>query len=245
MNGRAGRQPLVYPGIVKDGAHPGDGHAYGRRAFLGLLAGGVSALWWGAPVWNAVEGGFRSLFSEVGGTVTGGWRIYSVQYPYPEFDPATWRLTIDGLVEQPLELGYDDLLALPRADQVSDFRCVTGWGVENVRWAGVRFVDLLREARPLGSATWVEFGSGEEAYVDGLALEHVLAPDVMLAYELDGAPLSRPHGSPARVVIPQMYGYKGVKWCNRVTLVDHEVIGYWEHRGYDRDAWVGRSNGAA
>ena len=65
----------------------------------------------------------------------------------------------------------------------------------------------------------------------------------MLAYELDGRPLSRAHGAPARVVIPEMYGYKGVKWVSRMEVLDHEPTGYWERHGYDRDAWVGRSNG--
>ena len=67
----------------------------------------------------------------------------------------------------------------------------------------------------------------------------------MLALEMDGKPLSRPHGSPARVVIPEMYGYKGVKWLTRIELVDHQPTGYWEGLGYDQNAWVGRSNGYA
>jgi DMSO/TMAO reductase YedYZ molybdopterin-dependent catalytic subunit len=66
---------------------------------------------------------------------------------------------------------------------------------------------------------------------------------VLLAYELDGKPLSRDHGAPVRVVIPDMYGYKGVKWVERIDLVPEPEPGYWEVRGYDSDAWVGRSNG--
>ena len=65
----------------------------------------------------------------------------------------------------------------------------------------------------------------------------------MLAYEMDGKPLNREHGAPVRVVIPDMYGYKNVKWVERIELVaDAASLGYWEQRGYDRDAWVGRSN---
>jgi DMSO/TMAO reductase YedYZ molybdopterin-dependent catalytic subunit len=221
----------------------GDARPYGRRAFLALVAGGVSALWWGGPVWSAISGGVERLLTGVGAPVSGGWRIYAVAYPYPDFDPATWRLRVDGLVERPLELSYDDLRALPQSEHVADFHCVTGWSVEGVRWTGVSFADLLAAARPRPEATWLELGSGEEPYADGIELETASLPGVMVAYELDGAPLSRPHGAPARAVIPQMYGYKGVKWLNRVTLVDREVIGFWEHRGYDRDAWVGRSNG--
>jgi DMSO/TMAO reductase YedYZ molybdopterin-dependent catalytic subunit len=65
----------------------------------------------------------------------------------------------------------------------------------------------------------------------------------MLAYELDGKPLSRPHGAPARVVLPEMYGYKGVKWLTRMEFVARQPEGFWEQHGYDQDAWVGRSNG--
>ena len=64
----------------------------------------------------------------------------------PRFDPATWRLTIDGLVDQPQILDYEQLRALPAAEQVSTFHCVTGWTVSNVHWRGVRFADLLAAA---------------------------------------------------------------------------------------------------
>jgi DMSO/TMAO reductase YedYZ molybdopterin-dependent catalytic subunit len=65
----------------------------------------------------------------------------------------------------------------------------------------------------------------------------------MLAYEMDGKPLSRPHGAPVRLVIPDMYGYKSVKWVNRIELGTTLQRGYWEQNGYDVDAWLGRSNG--
>ena len=172
-----------------------------------------------------------------------GWRIYTVAATMPIFDPATWRLRIDGLVEQPQELTYQDLLALPRAEQVSDFHCVTGWSVKNVHWAGVRFRDLLAAAKPLPTAGALAFVSAEKPYVDSLTLEQAHLPDVMLAHEMDATPLSRPHGAPVRVVIPEMYGYKNTKWVERIVLTPRAVDGYWEVRGYDRNAWVGRSNG--
>ena len=133
--------------------------------------------------------------------------------------------------------------ALPRAEQVSNFHCVTGWSVPNVRWGGVRFHDLLALAQPLPSAKAIRFVSLEQPYNDSLSLDQALLPNVMLAYDMDGQPLSRPHGAPARVVIPEMYGYKGVKWLTRMELVDHQPTGYWEGLGYDQNAWVGRSNG--
>jgi DMSO/TMAO reductase YedYZ molybdopterin-dependent catalytic subunit len=172
-----------------------------------------------------------------------GWRIYTVASEMPDIDPAAYRLRIDGLVQRPVTYTLADLKRLPRAEQVSDFHCVTGWSVEDVRWAGVRFEHLLAEARPLSGAVWFRFISAEVPYDDILSFEQVFLPDVMLAYEMDGKPLTRAHGSPTRVVMPRMYGYKNVKWVDRIEVRREFQPGFWEQRGYDSDAWVGGSNG--
>jgi DMSO/TMAO reductase YedYZ molybdopterin-dependent catalytic subunit len=216
----------------------------GRLAFLGLLAGGASSLVWAARVSGFVSP-FTSAFSQLLGNLlpVGGWRIYTISGSMPIFYPNSYRLEIGGLVRKPRSLSYDDLLALPRVHQVSTFHCVTGWVVKDVHWSGVRFKHLLDLVEPLPSATALNFVSLEVPYTDSLTLEQVGLHDVMLALEMDGEPLSRPHGSPARVVIPEMYGYKGVKWLTRIELVAHQPTGYWEGLGYDQNAWVGHSNG--
>jgi len=218
--------------------------AYGRRGFLLLVAGGVSSLAWAGPA-SRVLSPLTSAASQLAGDLlpVGGWRIYTISGTMPVFDSASWRLEINGLVERPRSLGYDELRALPRAEQVSTFHCVTGWSVKDVRWAGVRFQQLFDLVRPLPAATAVRFISAERPYEDSLTLEQLRIRDAMLAYELDGQPLSRPHGAPARVVLPEMYGYKGVKWLTRMEFVARQPEGYWEQHGYDQDAWVGRSNG--
>jgi DMSO/TMAO reductase YedYZ molybdopterin-dependent catalytic subunit len=213
----------------------GENRRYGRRAFLGTTALGISSLVWGGSAW-------RALAQVLPPQLVPGWRIYTVASTMPEFDPATWRLTIDGLVDRPGTLTYESLLRLPRAEQVSTFHCVTGWTVKNVHWAGVRFADVLATAGIQQAASVLTFTSAEEPYVDTLTLDQARLPDAMLAYELDGKPLSRAHGAPVRVVIPEMYGYKGVKWVARITAGIEASPGYWEQRGYDTDAWVGRSN---
>jgi DMSO/TMAO reductase YedYZ molybdopterin-dependent catalytic subunit len=206
---------------------------------------GLSSLAWGGAAFDLVDKStllvpesVRSLlpFGE-------GWRIYAINEPYPRFDRAAWRLEIDGLVRRPLTLSYDDLLALPQARQTSDFHCVTGWSVDDVHWQGVRFADLLGPAEPLPAARAVRFVSAERPYVDSLTLPQALAGDAMLAHGMDGDPLTRPHGAPSRLVMPRMYGYKGVKWVERITLTDRAEDGYWQQRGYDRDAWIAGSNG--
>ena len=217
---------------------------YGRGAFLLLLGGGLSSLAWGTKA-SGVLSPLTSAFSQLVGNIfpVGGWRIYTISGSMPIFDPKTWRLEIGGLVKKPRSFTYDELLALPRAHQVNDFHCVTGWTVRNVRWSGVRFSHLLDQVEPLPQAKAIRFVSLEQPYNDSLSLGQLHLPDVMLALEMDGEPLTRPHGSPARVVIPEMYGYKGVKWLTRIEMVAHQPTGYWEGLGYDQNAWVGRSNG--
>ena len=103
---------------------------------------------------------------------------------------------------------------------------------------------ILREAGLKQTAKALRFVSLEEPYDDSLTLDQAFLPDVMLALEMDGKPVSRAHGGPVRLVIPDMYGYKSVKWVGRIEALDTtDHLGYWEQRGYDVDAWLGRSNG--
>ncbi len=225
------------------GPEPGS-KPYGRLAFLALLAGGISSLGWASKVSGYVSP-FTSGFSQLLGNLfpVGGWRIYTISGSMPIFDPNAYTLQIDGLVRKPRSFTYEELLALPRDHQVSTFHCVTGWTVSHVHWSGIRFKHLLDLVEPLPSAKALRFVSLEVPYDDSLTLDQVYLHDVMVALSMDGAPLTRPHGSPARVVIPEMYGYKGVKWLTRIELVATQPTGYWEGLGYDQDAWVGDSNG--
>jgi len=211
---------------------------YGRGLFLATVAGGLTSLVWGKGLWGHVQGAVPSV-----PLVPSGWRIYTVASTMPTFDPATWRLEVGGLVDAPASFGYDELRALPRTTEVRDFHCVTGWTVKNVRWTGVRLTDLFARVKPQPKAQGVTFVSAEVPYVDALTLQQASLPDVLLAYEMDGKPLAREHGAPVRLVMPKMYGYKNVKWVSRIELAETAGDGYWEQLGYDRDAWVGRSNG--
>jgi DMSO/TMAO reductase YedYZ molybdopterin-dependent catalytic subunit len=216
----------------------------GRGVFLATVGAGLSSLVWGKAAWEGVSGAVTPLASGVAPFLpTTGWRIYSVSDHLPVFEPASWRLGVSGLVGRPLSLDHRELRQLPAVEQVSTFHCVTGWTVKNVRWKGVRIAEILARARPHPSARALRFVSAEKPYDDYLTLEQASLHDVLLAYEQDGKPLSRAHGAPLRLVIPEMYGYKNVKWLERIELVPHAGDGYWEALGYDRDAWVGRSNG--
>ena len=239
-------QRLFIDPLVRDTDDSGvkDEQRLGRAAFLGVTAAGLSSLIWGRAAWESASGLLPRSVGEVLPAPTGGWRIYTVAASMPRFDPHTYRLHVDGLVRNPVSLTLADLQALPVAEQVSDFRCVTGWRVEDVRWTGVRIRDVLAGAGPLGAGAALSFVSAERPYVDSLTLEQALLPDVMLAWGMDGRPLAREHGAPLRLVMPRMYGYKSVKWVERIVVTRQPVVGYWEERGYDRDAWIGRSNAA-
>jgi DMSO/TMAO reductase YedYZ molybdopterin-dependent catalytic subunit len=216
---------------------------YGRGLFLATVVGGVSSLVWGKSVWGHVSSAIGPVESLVPLVPTNGWRIYTVSGSMPTFDPATWRMTVGGGVKRPVSFSYDELRALPRVDQISTFHCVTGWTVQNVHWGGVRIADVLAKAGPNADAHALEFVSAETPYTDYLTMKQASLHDVLLAYEMDGKPLPQEHGAPVRLVIPDMYGYKNVKWLNAINVVPTAEDGYWEALGYDRDAWVGRSNG--
>lgn len=215
----------------------------GRAAFLGTVAAGVG----GIAMFSRFGGGVGSSLASLGDNLgvaaivpTGGWRIYNVKDPMPTFDPATYSLTIDGNVENPVTLTWSDVQGTDMATQVTDFHCVTGWSVDKVHWRGITAQTILDLVKPRPPAQNVNFQSLEEPYFDQLTMKQFKLPSVMLATEMDGKPLTRPHGAPMRLVIPQMYGYKGVKWLSKITFENEPTLGFWETRGYDADAWVGK-----
>jgi DMSO/TMAO reductase YedYZ molybdopterin-dependent catalytic subunit len=151
---------------------------------------------------------------------------------------ADWRLKVGGLVGKPLELAYDDLARFPRTAQTSALHCVEGWSVADLRWEGIRLAALLEAVEPLAAAAWVTFDTFPGVYRESLSLEQARLADVLLAYRLGDAPLTDDLGFPLRLVVPRMYGYKSVKWVDRITLSDKREAGYWVARGYPADAWL-------
>jgi DMSO/TMAO reductase YedYZ molybdopterin-dependent catalytic subunit len=225
-----------------------DGTPIGRRVFLGLAAFGVSGIVWGSKAAGLMERllgpvAVRDGSGLLGLLPTGRFRIYSVTGRLPDRAPAEWRLDVGGLVGAPYTIGYDELLRMPAVELTKDFQCVTGWRVPQVRWQGVRLADVIARAAPEAAATAVEFESFDGAYTETLTLEQARRDDVIVAYELDGKPISSAHGGPVRLYVAPMYGYKSLKWLQRITLVAQPRPGYWEQQGYDVDAWIGRSNG--
>lgn len=160
------------------------------------------------------------------------FRIRSIEKS-PPFDPDNWTLTIDGLVDGPHVISFNELLKLENEEQTSDFHCVEGWSVDDVAWKGVRLKTLFDMVALKPEAKFVTFHSASGQYKDSLSVEEATEPGVLLAYEMYGEPLPQEQGRPLRLVIPRMFGYKGVKWVNRITLTETQEIGYWVARGYN------------
>jgi DMSO/TMAO reductase YedYZ molybdopterin-dependent catalytic subunit len=224
------------------------GTPVGRRVFLGLLGVGAAGVLLGARVQDWLEREVGPLISKDGTGLAsllpiGRFRIYTVTGGLPSRSRDKYTLKVEGLVDQPFEIGYRELVAMKPTLLTRDIQCVTGWRVSEVEWKGVRLADLLDRAGVQDRATALKFHSFDGAYTESLTLAQARRDDVIVAYELEGSPLSDEHGGPARLYVAPMYGYKSCKWLDRIELTEKVEEGYWEVRGYDVDGWVGRSNG--
>jgi DMSO/TMAO reductase YedYZ molybdopterin-dependent catalytic subunit len=171
--------------------------------------------------------------------LTAGWPVLHVGSAPADPDRGTWRVTVTGRVRSRTVLTVAELRErLPVVRRTSDLHCVTGWSRLDNDWEGVRLADLLDLAAPRPEATHL-VASGHPAYAANLDLGAARADDVLVAWAHDGAPLDRAHGGPLRLVVPARYGWKSVKWLTELRLLDRDVRGYWEERGYHdvADPW--------
>jgi DMSO/TMAO reductase YedYZ molybdopterin-dependent catalytic subunit len=209
---------------------------------LGIVGGstlqrGVSAVL--NPIQSSDPTGLTSLIPG-----HDGFRVYTVTNGFPSESTATYRLSVDGMVDRPMSLSFADLRAMPATSLVRDFQCVTGWRVPNVHWTGVPLSALLDRAGVRPGAQALRFESFDGTYTESLTLAEGRRPDVIVAYSMLGRPVSTAHGGPVRLYVAPMYGYKSCKWLSRISVVDRVEPGFWEQGGdYDVEAWVGRSNG--
>jgi DMSO/TMAO reductase YedYZ molybdopterin-dependent catalytic subunit len=184
-----------------------------------------------------------------------GLHYVLTHYDIPAVDPATWRLEVDGAVRRPLTLDLAALQALPRHTVRVTMECAGNgraaleprplsqpWldgAVGTADWTGVRLGDLLAEAGLLDQAVDVVLTGAdhgiergvEQDYQRGLHLAEAMTADVLVADEMNGAPLPVQHGFPARVVVPGWYGMGNVKWLRRITVATERFDGF-QNRAY-------------
>jgi len=161
-------------------------------------------------------------------------------------DPAAWRLHATGAAGRSREFTLEDIKALPRAEQVTELKCIEGWSTV-VHWAGARLVDLAaatglatRDGRPFRPGAdpgdllgYAGLATPDGRYYVGLDMAAALHPQTLLCYELDGRPLTPAHGAPLRLVIPVKYGIKNIKGVGTLAFTDRRPADYWAERGYD------------
>ena len=160
----------------------------------------------------------------------------------PEISLDTWKLEVGGLVENPFTLTWDQFLALPQTDDVSDFHCVTTWSRYDNRWRGVRFRTIAELAVPRAAAAFVlctgyDFLPGADIpYTVNVPLARAVDDDVLLVHTWEGKPLPREHGGPCRMITPKLYAWKGTKWIRKIDFLANDRQGFWEVRGYSNSA---------
>ena len=208
-------------------------------ASLGVLGLRLLPDWYHA-IFNPPEAGLRGLSMEI--TPIENFYIVSKNFGDPVVDEHGWTLSIDGAVDKPMNLSLSDLRALPSATEYVTLACISnnvgGDLMSTGSFTGVRLRELLALANPRTNGTWAAF-KARDGYAESLAMSLINgAPEVLVAYDLDGAPLPNAHGFPARIVLPGHYGMKGPKWLDSIQLVDHESGGYWEMQGWDHNAVV-------
>jgi DMSO/TMAO reductase YedYZ molybdopterin-dependent catalytic subunit len=221
-----------------------DGAPVGRRAVLGLLVVGAAGVLGGnwlqnqlarllGPIEYRDPTGLIALLP-LGQT----FRLYSVTGSVPVRTATTYRLDVFGLVDRTVSYTLADLHGMPQTSFVHDFQCVTGWRVPQVHWGGVPLSAVLDAAGPATGATAVRFHSFDGSYTESMTLAEARRPDVIVALQMLGAPVTSDHGGPVRMYAASMYGYKSTKWLSGIELTRDEVAGYWEHRGYDIDGTI-------
>jgi DMSO/TMAO reductase YedYZ molybdopterin-dependent catalytic subunit len=225
------------------------GTPVGRRVVLGVLGLGIV----GTVTGRWLAAGEQHVLAAIGNRdptgltqlvpAGGGFRYYSITGEIPRRTAADYQLTITGMVDRPGTLSLADLGRLPQTGITADFQCVTGWRVPAVPWSGVALPDLLDRAGVRAGARAIRLGSFDGEYTESLTLDQARRRDVLVATSMLGGPVTAAHGGPVRLYVAPMYGYKSIKWLDRIEVVDQVVPGFWEQNGYDVDAWVGRSNG--
>lgn len=159
----------------------------------------------------------------------------------PTVDAGPWRLTVNGAVDHPLTLTYQDLLSQPMQQQYESMMCVSnevgGPYMSNALWEGVRLRDLLTQAGVKPGAVKVVFYAVDD-YSDSITPEKAMEPTTLIAVRMNGVTLPQGHGFPARMLVPGIYGMKHCKWLTRIEVVDQDYQGYWQQRGWSDPAPV-------
>jgi DMSO/TMAO reductase YedYZ molybdopterin-dependent catalytic subunit len=166
------------------------------------------------------------------------WPVLTAE-PTPTLDTASWTFRVEGLVARPTTWTWDQIHAVPASAYQGDIHCVTTWSKLGISFQGVSVDDLLSAAVPSDQATHV-LAFSHTGYTTNLPLPDVTGGRAWVVWNVDGQPLARDHGGPARLLVPHLYFWKSAKWIAGIRVLDHDEPGFWEQNGYhDRgDPWL-------
>ncbi|MDQ3781099.1 MAG: molybdopterin-dependent oxidoreductase [Chloroflexota bacterium] len=157
----------------------------------------------------------------------------------PEVDGDDWSLTIDGLVNQPLKLSYEEVVQRATVRKITTLCCISnelgGDLIGTAEWQGFPLAELLAEAGVQENAVDLKFRCADD-YEDSIPVAQGMDPDTLVVVGMNGEPLAPDHGYPARLIVPGIYGMKNVKWVQRIEVVDEDFKGYWQTRGWSDPA---------
>lgn len=148
----------------------------------------------------------------------------------PLIDEDNWTLMVTGHVQNELIFDYDNFTNLNSKSVIATLECVEGPS-GTAKWLGIPLRDVLEMAIINESGYDIVFHAADN-YSDSLSLDQALADNILLAYKMNGENLPPEHGFPVRLVAPDHYGYKWVKWIIKIEVVDYDYIGFWEQRGW-------------
>jgi len=164
--------------------------------------------------------------------------VYDIVNDLPDWDLSSYKFKVWGEVENPIELSYEELLALPSVELVADFHCVTRWSVKEILWEGVQTRLVMEMVKPKDSVSFVLVHC-LEGYTTNMPLSYLFEEDSILAYKMYGKPIPKRHGFPLRLVVPKLYAWKSAKYVWGLEILREDVPGFWEKRGYHMrgDPW--------
>lgn len=156
----------------------------------------------------------------------------------PQISRQTWQLDVFGAVEHPVTWNYEQFAAQPHTSEVCDIHCVTTWSRYDNIFEGLSTQALADIVHPKPEANHVTLHASD-GYTTNLSLQDFLGDDVLIAHAWQGAPLTREHGGPVRLVVPRLYFWKSAKWLSRIEFTSLDRPGFWEVRGYHNrgDPW--------
>ncbi|MGD9532224.1 MAG: molybdopterin-dependent oxidoreductase [Candidatus Nitrosocosmicus sp.] len=156
----------------------------------------------------------------------------------PTVNADTWNLAVNGLVNNPLQINYEEIKSMNSVEEFATLTCISnkigGNLVSTALWKGVRLRDILSRAGVKPDARYIVFRCSD-GYDVGIPIESGMMDGTVLAYDMNNSPLTNGHGFPLRAIVPGFYGMMNPKWITEIELVDRTYEGFWQRKGWSNN----------